>query len=174
MSTNADRVNHPVHYTSHPSGIECIQITEHMGFNLGNAVKYIWRADEKGNAIEDLRKAAWYLNRELARRTVECSSCGGSGYLTTFGGIDLGSCTACDGAGRVAAETAVEAAWIVRNAVQTPECGNGIWSRHTTRLDALATLADIKSGRWRHSRYKMPEGGLVVVPAHEAFEQAPS
>jgi len=48
-----DPVNHPRHYTAHPSGIECIQITEYMGFNLGNAVKYIWRADLKGDAIED-------------------------------------------------------------------------------------------------------------------------
>ena len=63
-----DPVNHPKHYTSHPSGVECIQVTEHMGFNLGNAIKYIWRADEKGNALEDLRKAAWYLQRELERR----------------------------------------------------------------------------------------------------------
>lgn len=63
-----DAVNHPKHYTSHPSGIECIQVTEHMGFNLGNAVKYIWRADLKANAIEDLRKAKWYIERELMRR----------------------------------------------------------------------------------------------------------
>lgn len=63
-----DAVNHPKHYTSHPSGIECIQITEHMGFNLGNAVKYIWRADLKADAIEDLKKAAWYINRELKKR----------------------------------------------------------------------------------------------------------
>ena len=63
-----DLINHPSHYTSHPSGIECIQITEHMGFNLGNAIKYLWRADLKGEAIEDLRKAAWYVNREIQRR----------------------------------------------------------------------------------------------------------
>jgi hypothetical protein len=63
-----DAVNHPKHYTSHPSGIECIQITEHMGFNLGNAVKYIWRADLKNDAIEDLKKAVWYINREIAKR----------------------------------------------------------------------------------------------------------
>lgn len=66
----SDAVNHPKHYTAHPSGVECIQVTEHMGFNLGNAVKYIWRADEKGNAIEDLRKAAWYVEREIQRRTL--------------------------------------------------------------------------------------------------------
>lgn len=65
----SDAVNHPSHYTAHPSGVECIEITEHMGFNLGNAVKYIWRADLKGDAIEDLRKAAWYVDREIQRRT---------------------------------------------------------------------------------------------------------
>lgn len=66
----ADLVNHPPHYTQHPSGVECIQITEHMGFCLGNAVKYIWRADLKGNDIEDLQKARFYIDREIARRTV--------------------------------------------------------------------------------------------------------
>jgi len=63
-----DPVNHPKYYTSHPSGVECIQITEHMGFNLGNALKYIWRADLKNNAIEDLKKAAWYVQREIELR----------------------------------------------------------------------------------------------------------
>lgn len=62
-----DLVNYPAHYTSHPSGIECIQITRHMNFNLGNAMKYIWRAGEKGKPIEDLEKAIWYLNDEIAR-----------------------------------------------------------------------------------------------------------
>lgn len=63
-----DSVNHPPHYTHHPSGVECIQITEHMGFNLGNAIKYIWRADLKGQAVEDLSKARWYIDREIQRR----------------------------------------------------------------------------------------------------------
>lgn len=65
-----DPVNHPKHYTSHPSGVECIQITEHLNFCLGNAVKYIWRAGEKDQAkeIEDLEKASWYLLREIKRR----------------------------------------------------------------------------------------------------------
>ncbi|MBF0229166.1 MAG: DUF3310 domain-containing protein [Desulfamplus sp.] len=62
-----DMVSHPPHYTSHPSGIECIMITEHMMFNIGNAIKYLWRSDLK-NGIEDLRKAAWYINREIERR----------------------------------------------------------------------------------------------------------
>jgi hypothetical protein len=64
-----DQVNKPKHYTSHPSGIDCIQITEHMSFNLGNAIKYIWRADLKNDAIEDLRKAEWYIRREIEKRT---------------------------------------------------------------------------------------------------------
>ncbi len=63
-----DPVNHPSHYTAHPSGVECITITEHMSFCLGNAVKYIWRADEKGDAIQDLEKAKWYVEREIKRR----------------------------------------------------------------------------------------------------------
>lgn len=64
-----DNINRPNHYTSHPSGIECIDVVEHMGFNLGNAMKYIWRADEKGSAIEDLKKAKWYIERELQKRS---------------------------------------------------------------------------------------------------------
>jgi hypothetical protein len=62
----ADNVNHPKHYNSHPAGIECIDVVEHLPFNVGNAIKYLWRADHK-NGIEDLRKAAWYVNREIAR-----------------------------------------------------------------------------------------------------------
>ena len=70
----SDQVNNLKHYTSHRSGVEYIDITEHMGFNLGNAMKYIWRTDLKNNAIEDLEKARWYIDRELSlreRRTVE-------------------------------------------------------------------------------------------------------
>lgn len=62
-----DNVNKPPHYTAHPSGVECIQITEHMNFCLGNALKYIWRAGLKQNEVEDLKKAVWYLNREIER-----------------------------------------------------------------------------------------------------------
>jgi hypothetical protein len=68
VKEEADVVNQPAHYTEHPSGIECIQITEHMGFNLGNAIKYIWRCDLKRDAIEDLKKAKWYIDREIDRR----------------------------------------------------------------------------------------------------------
>lgn len=66
-----DPINHPAHYTQHPSGVECIEITEHMGFCLGNAFKYIFRAGLKHDAIEDLKKARWYLEREIKRREIE-------------------------------------------------------------------------------------------------------
>jgi len=62
-----DMVNSPPHYTSHPSGIECIQITEHMSFNIGNAIKYLWRQGLKVDSIEDLKKAVWYIEREIVK-----------------------------------------------------------------------------------------------------------
>lgn len=74
-----DMVNHPAHYTSHPArcecgrGVECIDITEHMGFCLGNAMKYIWRSDIKGAAVQDLQKARWYLDREIEKRMREAA-----------------------------------------------------------------------------------------------------
>lgn len=64
-----DPVNHPEHYTSDPSGVECIQITRHRNFNIGNAIKYLWRAGLKDRVahIEDLKKAAWYIEDEIKR-----------------------------------------------------------------------------------------------------------
>lgn len=83
----ADSVNHPKHYTSHPSGIECIDVTRHMGFNLGNAFKYIWRADLKNNSIEDLKKAVWYLQDEIKKRgTIEFKAGGITTYEPHTGG----------------------------------------------------------------------------------------
>lgn len=64
-----EAVKHPTHYGKHPSGIECIDVVQHMSFNLGNAVKYIWRADLKNDAIEDMKKAIQYLEFEIAKRT---------------------------------------------------------------------------------------------------------
>ena len=63
--------NHPKHYTSHPSGIECIQIAEHFPFCIGQVIKYVWRAGLKDitreGEVEDLKKARWYLDREIQR-----------------------------------------------------------------------------------------------------------
>ena len=68
-----DNVNHPQYYTSHPSGVECIEITRHYCFSIGNAIKYLWRAglkkdfylDDKQKEIEDLQKAIWYINDRI-------------------------------------------------------------------------------------------------------------
>lgn len=73
-----DPVNHPAHYCSHASGVECIQVTEHLGFCVGNAIKYLWRCDAKGG-VEDLRKAAWYVAREITRREKGEAAKGASG-----------------------------------------------------------------------------------------------
>jgi hypothetical protein len=61
----SDPVNHPKHYSVHPSGIEAIEICEHFSFTVGNAIKYLWRAGQKGNALEDIKKALWYLERAV-------------------------------------------------------------------------------------------------------------
>ena len=60
----SDAINHPEHYISHPSGIECIEVTRHMSFNAGNVIKYLWRNGLKDGepSLKDLKKAAWYLN----------------------------------------------------------------------------------------------------------------
>ena len=65
----ADNVNHPKHYCSDPSGIECIEITKHRNFCIGNAIKYLWRAGLKNEktTIEDLEKAKWYIQCEIDR-----------------------------------------------------------------------------------------------------------
>jgi hypothetical protein len=62
-----EMVNHPPHYNSHPAGIECIDVIEPMAFNVGSAMKYLWRAGLKGDAMEDLLKAHWYVVREVGR-----------------------------------------------------------------------------------------------------------
>ena len=76
-----DQVNHPKHYTSDPSGIECIDITRHRNFNIGNAIKYLWRAGLKKDKdrklidkqVEDLNKAVWYLVDEIHRLGGRCT-----------------------------------------------------------------------------------------------------
>lgn len=68
-----DRVNHPSHYMKHPSGIECIDVTRHYDFCIGNAIKYLWRSGLKSEEgmedidkqIEDLQKAIWYINDKI-------------------------------------------------------------------------------------------------------------
>ena len=75
MSLTGCPVNHPKHYLARgikcgcSKEIECIDVTRHFNFNLGNAIKYIWRADYKGKCIEDLKKAIWYLEDEIKMRS---------------------------------------------------------------------------------------------------------
>lgn len=72
-----DMVNHPPHYTQHPSGVECIEITRHMGFVLGNAFKYCFRSTLKHDdgGVEDLRKSLWYI-KDAISRSVNGLNCG--------------------------------------------------------------------------------------------------
>ena len=60
-----EAVNHPNHYAVHPSGVECVQLSELLDFCKGNAFKYVWRAGKKFDAEEDLKKARFYLNRSI-------------------------------------------------------------------------------------------------------------
>lgn len=73
-STQVDNINHPSHYNSNEAKcdcgrrIECIDITRHMSFNIGNATKYLWRQGLKNDAVEDLKKAIWYIEDEIKFR----------------------------------------------------------------------------------------------------------
>lgn len=62
-------VDHPAHYNRHPAGIECIAVIEVFSFNVGAAVKHLWRAGLKPGQplIQDLQKAVWYIQREIER-----------------------------------------------------------------------------------------------------------
>jgi len=64
-----DMVNHPPHYTSDPSGVEAITVLRHRNYNIGNAMKYLWRAGLKSQdtEIQDLRKAIFYITDEINR-----------------------------------------------------------------------------------------------------------
>lgn len=66
-SPQFDPINKPKHYNSHPSGIECIEITQHHDFCTGNAIKYLWRQGLKDgeNSVTDLKKAVWYIERKI-------------------------------------------------------------------------------------------------------------
>ena len=101
-----DPVNHPKHYTSHPSGVECIDVVEQYPFNIGNAIKYLWRAGLKGDLVEDLKKARWYIDREIAKREKEqkrlsarCSSATGGRATCACSGRGGGSSGGGSGGG---------------------------------------------------------------------------
>lgn len=69
--TGFDIVQRPKHYNDHPSGVECIEIMEHMTCNIGNAFKYAWRGGLKtDDPLQDYEKSLWYLIREFERRPI--------------------------------------------------------------------------------------------------------
>lgn len=90
-----DNVNHPSHYTSHPAkckkcgeSIECIDITKHENFNIGSAMKYLWRRGKKGDEIEDLKKAIKYIEFEIERKQAIPSEIDEDGVVIAFVCID--------------------------------------------------------------------------------------
>ena len=87
---NHDPVNHPKHYTGHASGVECIELSEKLSFNLGNAFKYVFRRDDKENTYQDLSKAEWYLNREISRLTNMVETLPASVEILIHPGLSLG------------------------------------------------------------------------------------
>ena len=74
----ADSINHPAHYTGRGIGYECIDITQHQNFCVGNVIKYLWRYQDKGKPLEDLEKARWYARKATTRheRTETAGKCG--------------------------------------------------------------------------------------------------
>lgn len=73
-AVTASAVDHPVHYNSHKSGVEAIDVIEFLTGNMFNTVKYIWRANHKGKPVEDIEKALWYAKRELVRVVTELAT----------------------------------------------------------------------------------------------------
>ena len=77
-----ENVNHPKHYNSHPSGVECIDIIRHYCYDIGAAIKYLWWAGlkteegmtDRDKEIEDLRKAIWYINDRIRQLQTESSN----------------------------------------------------------------------------------------------------
>ena len=77
-----EHVNHPSHYNSHPSGVECIDIIRHYCYDIGAAIKYLWRAGlkkeegmtDREKEIEDLQKAIWHINDRITQLQTENSS----------------------------------------------------------------------------------------------------
>ena len=119
---DCDAVNHPRHYTSHPSGIECIEIAKYYNFCIGNAFKYLWRCGLKSEegmttthkSIQDLEKAIWYIKQEIINLTPKeravCLECGGHNveiaawvnpnnnneYCSDYGDSFTGYCNDCE------------------------------------------------------------------------------
>jgi hypothetical protein len=75
-----DFINHPPHYNNSNAHcecgrrIECIDVIRHLGFNIGNAIKYLWRCEDKGNKLQDLQKSLWYIKDEIEKENKKCDA----------------------------------------------------------------------------------------------------
>lgn len=74
-----DTIDHPDHYTGRDIGYECIELAQYQTFCVGNAIKYLWRYQDKGKPLEDLKKARWYARKASMRQetvNLEDGHCG--------------------------------------------------------------------------------------------------
>jgi hypothetical protein len=143
LPADYEHVVHPRHYNEHPSGVECIDVVEFVPFNPGNAFKYLYRRGAKGNLIQDLEKALWYVRREVERlKSLEGTPIGFSGKpvfeLPSAAREDLGKICAAefalgsDGIGEIYAGLATP----------RPLWGYSAWMRSiTAEIDRLLTEA---------------------------------
>jgi hypothetical protein len=131
-----DPVNKPKHYTTHPSGVECIEISEKLSFNLGNAFKYVFRRDDKENTLQDVSKAEWYLKREIGRLEKALEELPASSIIFLHPGLSIGDLRKADKV--IAAESDSNAAdyyayLFTQGVVQEPDDLESLY-------DALASL----------------------------------
>jgi hypothetical protein len=142
-----DPVNHPSHYTSNASGVEAIELTEKMSFNLGNAFKYVFRRDGKGNSLQDVSKAEWYLKREIGRLEALIESTPAGFFLMMHPGMSVSDLRKADKV--IAVEPNPNAADYYANLfgqgiLQTPD---DLSSLHDALENLQALIADIREGR---------------------------
>ena len=143
-ATVHDPVNHPSHYTSHPSGIECIAVTRLLGFDLGNGVKYVWRRGDKGNPAQDLDKSLFYFDDAAAHRSAVPTAGMWSRVAAALRFIRGGSSHACVDLGRYVPPAAAELLLCVADHEPDPVAADFYravaavdWAR---ACDAVATL----------------------------------
>jgi hypothetical protein len=134
-----DPVNKPSHYTQNASGVECIELSEKLSFNLGNAFKYVFRRDGKENTLQDVSKAEWYLKREIGRLEDALDVLPASSLIFLHPGLSGGDLRKADRV--IAAETNENAAdyyehLFTQGVVQEPDDLRSLY-------DALAALQDL-------------------------------
>jgi Protein of unknwon function (DUF3310)/HNH endonuclease len=189
-----DAVSHPAHYNASPSGVECIDVVEHLKFARGNAVKYLFRHRDKGQPAQDLRKAIWYIQRDIALITderwniypgdlrYEVSTLGAvrmpgrsknrkpqplkSGYLTLAFSTETGH--VCRYVHRMVAETFIR--YPIPDELEVCHA-NGIKRDCNVLNLRIGTSSGNKAGRHRHgTHYAGPQNPAAKLPAEHAAE----